>query len=106
MALTDELEMLGKLKQAGTLSEEEFQQAKRILLQDRPSTDSSSNKPARDSIGMAANRYVTFHILMAKVGAVISIILLLIFLSIFASQRRPTYRSMPPHIEDMIRHSK
>jgi hypothetical protein len=73
MNITDELERLARLHKDGTLSDEEFAQAKRKLL----SQPSESEPPAKDnSLGGAANRYVTFQMVMGVVGIIIFLIFL------------------------------
>jgi hypothetical protein len=71
--MTDELERLGKLHKDGTLSDEEFAQAKCKLL----SQSAQSQAPIQDSsLGEAANRYVTFRIVMGVIGFIIFLIFL------------------------------
>lgn len=88
MSLTDELTKLAALRQSGALTETEFQQAKAKLL-GSPSYDPVSSDTldtlrrikgfggSQDSLGEAANRYVSFQMIMAVVG-------ILIFLFFFA----------------------
>jgi len=71
MALTDELLKLQQLRDAGTLSDAEFAQAKVKLLADT----SNSRSPGDDLIGQAANRWVTFQIVMAILGLVVAAII-------------------------------
>lgn len=85
MSLTDELSKLAALHQSGALTEDEFQQAKARLL--KPSRDTDDAKtfttlrrmesPRENSLGEAANRYVSFKMIM-------TVISLLIFLFFFA----------------------
>lgn len=75
MSLTDELTKLAALRQSGALTETEFQQAKARLL-GSPSDDTVS-PDTLDTLGEAANRYVSFQMIMAVVG-------ILIFLFFFA----------------------
>jgi len=71
--ITDELERLGRLHKDGTLSDEEFAQAKSKLL----NQPSEREPPAEDnSLGGAANRYVTFQIVMSVIGVIIFLIFL------------------------------
>ncbi|HSI08595.1 MAG TPA: SHOCT domain-containing protein [Rariglobus sp.] len=88
MSLTDELTKLAALRQSGALTETEFQQAKAKLL-GSPNDDSVSADTldtlrrikgfggSKDTLGEAANRYVSFQMIMAVVG-------LLLFLFFFA----------------------
>ena len=74
MTLVDELQKLEQLRSSGTLSEEEFAQAKRKLLSS-PSDEQSSSLDARDnqdeSLGRAANRYVSFQIVTSVIGLIV-----------------------------------
>jgi hypothetical protein len=73
MNMTDELERLSQLHKDGTLSDEEFAQAKSKLL-NQPA-GSESGQP-NNSLGEAANRYVTFKIVMGVIGFFIFLIFL------------------------------
>jgi hypothetical protein len=73
MNMTDELERLSTLHKGGALSDEEFAKAKRNLLEHR---DSSPPPGTNDSLGTAANRYVTFQIVMAIIGVIVFLIVL------------------------------
>jgi hypothetical protein len=72
MNLTDELERLAQLHQQGTLSDEEFALAKTKLL--NSSTESAPTDQDR-SIGEAANRYVSFQIVMGVIGLIVALII-------------------------------
>jgi hypothetical protein len=79
MSLADELMKLEQLRGSGALSEEEFQTAKRRLL-DAPAAAPAPAAPApaayapQDSLGRAANRYVSFQMISAAVGLAIFLI--------------------------------
>jgi len=73
MNLTDELERLGKLHQDGTLNDEEFAQAKNKLLNQ---SEGRSVETPDNSLGQAANRYVTFQMIMGAIGFIIFLIFL------------------------------
>jgi len=88
MSLTDELTKLAALRQSGALTETEFQQAKAKLFASPPDdtvlpdTHDTLRRMkgfggSKDTLGEAANRYVTFRMIMAVVG-------ILIFLFFFA----------------------
>jgi Short C-terminal domain len=86
MSLTDELTKLAALRQSGALTETEFQQAKAKLLGSPPDDTGSPDTldtlrrmkgGSKDTLGEAANRYVSFQMIMAVVG-------ILIFLFFFA----------------------
>jgi len=82
MNLTDELAKLGKLHNDGVLTDNEFAQAKEKLLT-QPASDVKSED---DSLGSAANRYVTFQIAMKVIGFIIFVIFFLtVFLPKFMS---------------------
>ncbi|PRY36787.1 SHOCT domain-containing protein [Umezawaea tangerina] len=68
--MADELGKLDRLRQSGALSEAEFAAAKRALLQ-------PAVAPVRDdSIGRAANRYVSFQMVAGVVGLVLFLVFL------------------------------
>ncbi len=76
MSLSDEIQKLADLKAAGALSEDEFREAKsKLLRQEEPSRREMGDYRETDSLGRAANRYVSFQV----VSAVIAIIIFLIF---------------------------
>lgn len=85
MSLTDELSKLAALRQSGALTEAEFQQAKAKLLDPTPDTEPAYTRetfrplqePRDNTLGEAANRYVSFKMIM-------TVISLLIFLFFFA----------------------
>lgn len=95
MGLADEIAKLQQLKEAGALTDEEFQAAKRKLLADDtdvPTTDTPS--PVRavvhdiieevsdepSTLGQAANRYVDYKNTSAIIGAVVFVIFIIIML--------------------------
>ena len=96
MSISDELSKLAKLKEQGVLSPEEFEQAKkRILSGDGNPHSNRINSPTKsyqfedrsdDSVGKAANRYVSFQIIMAVIGI---IIFLLFFAPMMCSSGSP-----------------
>jgi hypothetical protein len=73
MNITDELERLGRLHKDGTLSDDEFAQAKSRLLS-QPAD--SEPRELDSSLGEAANRYVTFRMVMGVIGVIIFLIFL------------------------------
>lgn len=87
MSLTDELQRLADLKASGALTESEFEKAKTKLLE----RDVRVNPPKSDgepdqSLGRAANRYVTLQMVMA-------VIVILIFLFVIAPRMCSATRS-------------
>ena len=110
MSIVDELEKLKSLKDSGALTESEFDKAKsKVLNADSSKKTTEKNrfnhsKPYRtnsfrdttehnNSIGKAANRYVTFQIVMAVVG----VILFLFMASKMFSSRPQMSPSFNPH---------
>jgi cytochrome c-type biogenesis protein CcmH/NrfG len=90
MSLTDELQRLAELKASGALTEAEFQQAKAKLLERNVMADQSEPD---QSLGRAANRYVTFQMIMA-------VIAVLVFLFVIAPKMCNASRSpFGPHIQ-------
>ena len=86
MSLSDELERLAALRERGVLTDAEFEAAKGKLLDSNAQAGSSGSPMpgippfqhrSDETLGRAANRYVSFQIVMAVVG-------ILIFLFFFA----------------------
>lgn len=98
MNISDELSKLAQLKEQGVLSPEEFEQAKKRILSGGGSSPQERNvSPPKsyqfedrsdDSVGKAANRYVSFQIIMAVIGI---IIFLLFFAPIMCSSGSPGF---------------
>src|SRR6476659_1833000 len=84
MNITDELERLAKLHKDGVLNDDEFAQAKAKLLSNdtvqQPAQETNTWEQADRSLGEAANRYVSFQVIMSVIGI---IIFLIIFLTVF-----------------------
>jgi hypothetical protein len=76
MNITDELEKLGKLHKDGVLSDDEFAKAKNKLLNQSETNDTDTNQTQDNSLGEAANRYVTLQTVMAVIGIIIFLIFL------------------------------
>jgi hypothetical protein len=101
MSISDELSKLAELKEKGLLSPEEFEQGKKRILSggSSPTPNRRSSPPqsyqfedrSNDSVGKAANRYVSFQIIMAMIGI---IIFLLFFAPIMCSKGSP-FNSQP-----------
>ena len=72
MQITDELERLSKLHKDGALSDEEFAQAKRKILGVTPTPPEPA--ASAEALGEAANRYVTFQMVMGVVGLILFVI--------------------------------
>jgi len=99
MNITDDLERLGKLHKDGTLNDGEFARAKAKLLSQETEGRSDDAGPEIDggkgiiednSLGTAANRYVTFRIVMGILGFIIFLIFLFgVFLPHLPSNNSP-----------------
>ena len=89
MSLADDLQKLEQLRSSGSLSEAEFEQAKKRLLSDssdepRFLSDTQERRKTFDdvvadedeSLGRAANRYVSFQIVMSVIGLIVFLIFL------------------------------
>lgn len=72
MDIAKELEDLERLHERGTLNDAEFATAKDAVLNGTAAPDGS--------LGTAANRYVTFQIVMSGIGV---LIFLLVFVMVF-----------------------
>jgi len=91
MSLTDELSKLAALRQSGALTEAEFQQAKAKLLEPTRDTGDADTldslrrlqNPRDNSLGEAANRYVSFKMIMS----VISLLIILLFIAPIACRQ-------------------
>ena len=80
MSLADELEKLQNLREEGALTEDEFHAAKSKLLNAPAAPSGNVNNWSGsqlsdfvehdNSLGTAANRYVTFKIVMAIIGLI------------------------------------
>jgi hypothetical protein len=93
MSLTDELQRLAELRSAGALTESEFQQAKaKLLEQDTAPYQPEPNDEPDHSLGRAANRYVTFQMVVSVIG----ILIFIVFASKMCSSARSSFGpSMP-----------
>jgi hypothetical protein len=87
--MADELEKLQRLHRSGALSEAEFAAAKRHLLEQGSSVRDNS-------IGRAANRYVSFQVVAGVVGLALFLIFLFAFIVPAMSRTTdPTPPSLP-----------
>lgn len=87
MSLSDELQRLAELKSSGALTEAEFERAKAKLLDDEPAPRYERPDDGDDSLGRAANRYVSFQMIMAVIG--ILVFLFVIAPKMCGSSRQP-----------------
>jgi hypothetical protein len=80
LGIAEELEKLTQLHERGVLSDQEYAEAKQTTLRGvtKDTTDKHNRGPVSDdrTLGEAANRYVSFQILMAGVTFVIILVLL------------------------------
>ena len=85
MAIADELEKLSKLHESGELTDEEYVKAKDAALRAAGRGSDSSDGPGLaedlfggndESLGRAANRYVSFQIVSAVVGVIVFVLFL------------------------------
>jgi hypothetical protein len=90
MNITEELERLSKLHADGGLTDDEFAKAKAKLLDSETAKNSDddgraikevSSELGDNSLGNAANRYVTFRIVMGVIGLIIFVIVALSMIS-------------------------
>lgn len=90
MSIADELQKLQQLHESGALSDEEFGRAKEKVL-NRPSSapadprersrrDQGVAEPGRKTLGVAANRYVSYLIVTGFIGLIIFVI---VFVTVF-----------------------
>ena len=84
MGIADEIAKLAELHRSGALDDVEFAEAKRRLL----TNDSRPMPESEDSLGRAANRYVTFKMIWAIIGLVM--FLFVLFGVILPSRRQPS----------------
>jgi len=100
MSLASELQRLAELRTSGALTEAEFLQAKAKLLErDHGHDDGAGDPKPNESLGRAANRYVTFQMVMAVIGI---LIFLFVFLPKMCSMERnmfgkPGFPNTPSH---------
>jgi hypothetical protein len=97
MSIAEEIEKLDQLRQSGALTDDEFQLAKSRVLGGEP-LPSSPACPEVDwralqntSLGSAANRYVSYQMIMGVIGLVVFVILVSVFLSKVDDSRSPRW---------------
>jgi hypothetical protein len=85
VAISDELEKLSKLHESGELTDEEYAKAKDAALRAAGREPDSYDGPGftedlfggnDESLGRAANRYVSFQIVSAVVGLIVFVLFL------------------------------
>ena len=99
MSIADDLAKLEQLRNSGSLTQAEFDEAKHALLHPStinppPSAASATSAPDAseiygtvhrygddDSLGRAANRYVDYRIVTGVIGGIVALIVFLIVLS-------------------------
>ncbi len=85
MTIADDLQKLEELRASGALSDDEFQEAKARLLhepaqQEPAQQEDFLSETPQETLGQAANRYVSLEIVSRVIGGIIA---LLIFLFVF-----------------------
>lgn len=100
MSMTDELERLAKLHQDGVLTREEFDLAKAKLLNQSEDLSSEREQDGRgerqNTLGEAANRYVSLQMVMSAVGIIIFLIFLFgVILPHMSGNSGPNFRGAP-----------
>lgn len=102
MSIASEIRELQELKESGVLTEQEFVQAKKRLLSGVAPSTSKNPNPFRfcddASIGQAANRYVSFRIVMGIIGAIIFLIMFFLVFLPMVSRSRTMFDAHPKHI--------
>lgn len=86
--ISQELEKLARLHESGALTDEEFARAKDAALGNSEERRESPTDDAESSLGKAANRYVTFQIVM-------SVVAVIVFLFVFATAIQPRMNTFP-----------
>lgn len=79
MGLVDELKKLDDLRNSGALTDVEFEQAKRQLLSGTSGSPSFVPQSEDNSLGRAANRFVSFQMIMSAIGLIAFLIFLFTF---------------------------
>jgi hypothetical protein len=89
MNIADELQKLQQLDESGALNDEEFARAKEAVLNSTPPSRAGGSAGEgrvgnlfggkNESLGDAANRYVSFQIVMAVVGLIVFLLFFFLF---------------------------
>lgn len=89
MDIADELQKLQQLQESGALNGEEFARAKQAILNGTPPARASSSEGdalgggmfggRKVTLGDAANRYVSFQIVMAVIGLIVFLLFFFLF---------------------------
>lgn len=101
MSISNEISKLAELKDKGIISPEEFEQGKKKILSEDNDPPPSRHAPppqsyqfedrSDDSVGRAANRYVSFQMIMAVIG----IIIFLLFFAPMMCRSSSRFQSQP-----------
>jgi hypothetical protein len=104
MSIAEEIEKLDQLRKSGALTDEEFQLAKSRVLggEHPPSSPPSPEVDWRElqnaSLGSAANRYVSFQMVMSVIGLIIFLIFVGTIVSKTSDSHSPRgWRNNPAH---------
>jgi hypothetical protein len=111
MSIADEISKLDQLKKSGALTEEEFQQAKEILLENKIEPSESSDTATEQerentTLGQAANRYVSFQMTMGVIGLVVFLIVLGTMCAKMEEDRHPRWMRDIPSANQTIHFPK
>lgn len=89
MTIADELKKLQQLHESGALSDEEFARAKSRVLDGAPPNDTSGGEGGnllatmfggrKETLGDAANRFVSFQMVMAAIGLIVFLLFFFLF---------------------------
>ncbi|MCE9637289.1 MAG: SHOCT domain-containing protein [Planctomycetes bacterium] len=78
MSISDEIERLQQLHASGALTDAEFAAAKKLVIDGasrasplRDERRGRTSAPSDNSLGTAANRYVTYQMVMGVIGLVL-----------------------------------
>jgi hypothetical protein len=97
MAIADELDKLAKLHDSGDLSDDEYAQAKDAALRAAGAQPQSGDGPGfiedmfgggDNSLGTAANRYVSFQMVMGGIGLIVFLVVACAMMSQFNNGAR------------------
>lgn len=106
MSIADDIAKLRELRDAGDLTDEEYKRAKALLLSpdaagrpletEEPERTGELLSPGEDSLGRAANRYVSLQIVMAAVGVAFLLFLMILALTMHANTTAEMQRMRSP----------
>lgn len=105
MNIVDELEKLQQMHESGALSDEEFAKAKAAVLSGPPLPRSAGGEDEglvsnifgdkKETLGHAANRFVSFQKVMAVVVTVVMAVIIILMLLFFFGFFLPMWNRFP-----------